>query len=541
MEAEPKLYRAIMVSSTFTDLKEHRREVIEAIYRFGFYPNVMEYSGAQSGSDVIDTSLRMVRESAAYICVLGHKYGQTPADPDRNPKSLSITELEFNEARRLGLPILLFLMTDDHPVTKDDVEPDPNKQKKLDAFRQQAKRIDRAKAAERVYETFASKDEFAKKAAIAVGLLAFQGTGSSDVPMRAIRGALARFMDLKPEASRPEMADAVVRFETGYRALKRDLATSVASNNLAAAFRADAEAALEEGDLDKAYVAYRDSLEASFEQAEEPDASAVAQNRLALTFEPNTDGRIGISPDAATDRLLDDADARDRHSEVLREAQAALNASRHGATQAGDMAPPIADYIEALGTALADVRPSLLVLRGEKLRRLIAARTRADSFAAPLSEDQAHTLEAWRIAHNLLIGLDPYLTRIERATYDPDTPVVSIDIDGMKALVEAIRLANVATSEADSALQDSVENIPPHAPAEDRRAKSAVENLANFARAVVKVVKFGWKAGGQGVKLGKETWKLAKFVKSNIAWFDRVFADYKKVSDILHWVASLLP
>jgi hypothetical protein len=69
MEVEPKLYRAIMVSSTFTDLEAHRREVIDAILRFGFQPNVMEYSGARGDADVIDTSLRMVRESAAYLCV----------------------------------------------------------------------------------------------------------------------------------------------------------------------------------------------------------------------------------------------------------------------------------------------------------------------------------------------------------------------------------------------------------------------------------------------------------------------------------------
>ena len=96
MEEEPKLYRAIMVSSTFTDLETHRKEVIEAILRFGFQPVAMEYSGARSDSDVIDTSLEMVRNSAAYLCVIGHKYGQTPADDDRNPKGLSITELEFN-------------------------------------------------------------------------------------------------------------------------------------------------------------------------------------------------------------------------------------------------------------------------------------------------------------------------------------------------------------------------------------------------------------------------------------------------------------
>ena len=37
-EVEPKLYRAIMVSSTFTDLEAHRREVIDATHRFGSTP-----------------------------------------------------------------------------------------------------------------------------------------------------------------------------------------------------------------------------------------------------------------------------------------------------------------------------------------------------------------------------------------------------------------------------------------------------------------------------------------------------------------------
>jgi len=274
MEAEPKAFRAIMVSSTFTDLEGHRRDVIDAIHRFGFHANGMEYSGARSDADVIDTSLRMVRESVAYLCVIGHKYGQTPVDADRNPKGLSITELEFNEARRLGRPILLFLMADDHPVTKGDVEPDAKKRKKLEAFRKQAKRIDPAKPAERVYETFASKDEFAKKAAIAVGLQAIQAAGGSDIPDRAIRDAIARFIDVKPEANQAELTEAIGRFEAGYRALEQQLAAIAVSDNRVTALKADAEAALAEGDLDKARAAYREAAEAARDKAAEPVRTA---------------------------------------------------------------------------------------------------------------------------------------------------------------------------------------------------------------------------------------------------------------------------
>ncbi|MET1110570.1 MAG: DUF4062 domain-containing protein, partial [Allosphingosinicella sp.] len=274
MEVEPKLYRAIMVSSTFTDLEAHRREVIDAINRFGFYPNVMEYSGARSDADVIEASLKMVQESAAYLCVIGHKYGQTPLDAERNPDGLSISELEFNEARRLGLPILLFLMADDHPVTPADVELDAKKRRKLKAFRKQAKRVDPAKAAERVYETFKDEADFAKKAAIAVGLQAIRMAGGSGVPDRAIRDAIARFIDIKPDANQAELTDAIERFETGYRALEQQLAAIAVTDNRVSSLKADAEAALAEGDLDKARDAYREAAEAARDKAAEPVRTA---------------------------------------------------------------------------------------------------------------------------------------------------------------------------------------------------------------------------------------------------------------------------
>jgi len=273
MEVEPKLYRAIMVSSTFTDLEAHRREVIDAIHRFGFQANVMEYSGA-GVADVIATSLQMVQDSVAYLCLIGHKYGQTPADPDRNPKGLSITELEFNEARRLGRPILLFLMAKNHPVTPDDVELDRTKRKKLDAFKKQAKRVDPAAPVERVYETFASVEEFAKKAAIAIGLQAIRMTGASDVPDRAIRDAIARFIDVKPDAKQSELTEAIDRFEIGYRALQQQLAAIPVNDNRVTSLKAAAEAALAEGDLDKARTAYREAAEAARDKLAEPVRTA---------------------------------------------------------------------------------------------------------------------------------------------------------------------------------------------------------------------------------------------------------------------------
>jgi tetratricopeptide (TPR) repeat protein len=160
-----------MVSSTFADLEEHRERAIRAILSHEFRPRVMEYSGANVTGDVLKTSLEMVNDAAAYVLLIGHRYGQTPECPE-NPDGLSITELEFEEAQRLGLPILLFLMGDKHPIVLADVELDPKKREKLDAFRARAKRMSDDNSLPRVYDVFDSLDQFSTQIANAIAKLA---------------------------------------------------------------------------------------------------------------------------------------------------------------------------------------------------------------------------------------------------------------------------------------------------------------------------------------------------------------------------------
>jgi hypothetical protein len=168
----PKSYQAIMVSSTFTDLKDHRQQVIKTIHTLGYRANVMEHDGARADVDVIESSLAMVRDSAAYVGVVSRKYGQTPYCPERNPDRVSITELEFNEAMRLNRPILLFVMGEKHAVTEADIELDPDKRRKLESFRRRAKRMREGSDVNRVYQVFDSLDEFSTAAATAIGRLA---------------------------------------------------------------------------------------------------------------------------------------------------------------------------------------------------------------------------------------------------------------------------------------------------------------------------------------------------------------------------------
>jgi hypothetical protein len=154
----PRSVPQVMVSSTFTDLKEHRNALIQAISKHDMHPVGMEFSDAKLAGDVVDASLGMVAKSAAYILIIGRKYGQTPECPRRNPEKLSVTELEYREAVRLKRPVLLFLMGDKHPRIESEIELDPDKRIKLAAFRELAKKSV-PDTVNRVYGSFESLEE----------------------------------------------------------------------------------------------------------------------------------------------------------------------------------------------------------------------------------------------------------------------------------------------------------------------------------------------------------------------------------------------
>lgn len=133
----PRQYLGVMVSSTFEDLREHRAALMRAIQGQQLFVVAME-SGAARPLTVIESSLERIRDAAAYIAIISHRYGSIP-EFDTNPDGLSLTHLEFREAVRLGLPIVVFIMGQEHLVTASSVEFDPEKRNKLSAFRDEVK------------------------------------------------------------------------------------------------------------------------------------------------------------------------------------------------------------------------------------------------------------------------------------------------------------------------------------------------------------------------------------------------------------------
>lgn len=106
-----------MISSTALDLPEHRKQAFEACLSAEVHPIGMEHLPARDASGVA-ASLEMVDEANIYIGIYAWRYGWTPPGSD-----ISITEMEFNRAIERGKTILVFIMDDDHPVKKCDIEP----------------------------------------------------------------------------------------------------------------------------------------------------------------------------------------------------------------------------------------------------------------------------------------------------------------------------------------------------------------------------------------------------------------------------------
>lgn len=223
MTVEPEQFLGVMVSSTFTDLKEHRLSLMTIIDNFPLKPIGMEFNDDNTDIDVIESSLISVRRSAAYICVIGKKYGQTPVCLVRNPDRLSLTELEFNEAMELGRPILLFLMEANHPLIEKDVELDSTKRIKLAQFIERAKSMQNGSGVDRVYRTFDSVENFTKEAIYAVGRLVHllkQGT--------VVKVSGAELAELKePVLIKPKEFFAVPRYMASHEFVgrKSELAT----------------------------------------------------------------------------------------------------------------------------------------------------------------------------------------------------------------------------------------------------------------------------------------------------------------------------
>ena len=124
---------AVFVSSTFTDLQVYRRKIQDALTQLEAIVRGMEQFGSKPGSPV-EECLKVVQSCRLYVGVFGMRYGSVPDGYDK-----SMTNIEYDEAQRLGLPSLIYLLNENHPIPAKDVEIGPNAEK-LEALKEQLKK-----------------------------------------------------------------------------------------------------------------------------------------------------------------------------------------------------------------------------------------------------------------------------------------------------------------------------------------------------------------------------------------------------------------
>ena len=126
----PKKYQ-IFVSSTYTDLAEERSSVMDSIQRMNHFPVGMEQFSADDDEqwEIIQET---IQQTDYYICIIGHRYGSLGKD------GLSYTEMEWDYAKSLGIPIMSFVRDRDTPTIPSERDSDPTQIDRLNLFIEKA-------------------------------------------------------------------------------------------------------------------------------------------------------------------------------------------------------------------------------------------------------------------------------------------------------------------------------------------------------------------------------------------------------------------
>lgn len=145
----------IFLSSTYLDLVEHRKAVVQALRTMGEEVGHMEVFGAND-NEPTKASLEELDECDAVVGVYAYRYGTVPKG-----SKVSVTEEEYLYAASKNLPILVFVINEDH-----DWPP-----KKIDENLTRIKKFKSKLTSEHTPAYFTTPDNLATQVVAAVGRL----------------------------------------------------------------------------------------------------------------------------------------------------------------------------------------------------------------------------------------------------------------------------------------------------------------------------------------------------------------------------------
>ena len=122
----------IFISSTYSDLITERDKVTQAVLELNHFPAGMEQFPAV-GIPPIELIKSYLKECDYYILIVAARYGSTYEDGSNRGKSF--TEVEYDIATELGIPVIAFLHNDIKSIPSGKTDEDDVKREKLLKFR----------------------------------------------------------------------------------------------------------------------------------------------------------------------------------------------------------------------------------------------------------------------------------------------------------------------------------------------------------------------------------------------------------------------
>ena len=126
-----KVKYQVFISSTYSDLQQERKKVLDILLMADCIPAGMENFTATDDEqfNVIKKVIgicQVIDLCDYYILILGKRYGSV-----NDSTGLSYTEMEYNYAIDKGIPVLVFVLDDSVKIEEDKIEKDDIKKGKL--------------------------------------------------------------------------------------------------------------------------------------------------------------------------------------------------------------------------------------------------------------------------------------------------------------------------------------------------------------------------------------------------------------------------
>jgi len=118
-----KQHVPVFISSTYDDMISYRQEVDRVLTRLQQTVKGMEYFGS-SPKTPLQTCVEHLSESKIYICIIGMKYGSLNDEMNK-----SYTQIEYEEAVKNNIPVLVYIINEDHPIPPKFVDTGENAMK----------------------------------------------------------------------------------------------------------------------------------------------------------------------------------------------------------------------------------------------------------------------------------------------------------------------------------------------------------------------------------------------------------------------------